>query len=103
MNKMCKKVVSLLLAAVMVLTMTAFASVVYAADEDKVEADPNFKMGVILVGDETEGYSAAHIALRKLLQSLDLMTARSSGNIKFRKIPAVMMQQLTLWDRDAPW
>ena len=62
MNKMCKKVVSLLLAAVMVLTMTAFASVVYAADEDKVEADPNFKMGVILVGDETEGYSAAHIA-----------------------------------------
>ena len=59
---MCKKVVSLLLAAVMVLTMTAFASVVYAADEDKVEADPNFKMGVILVGDETEGYSAAHIA-----------------------------------------
>ena len=62
MNKMCKKVVSLLLAAVMVLTMTAFASVVYAADEDNVEADPNFKMGVILVGDETEGYSAAHIA-----------------------------------------
>ena len=53
MNKMCKKVVSLLLAAVMVLTMTAFASVVYAADEDKVEDDPNFKMGVILVGDET--------------------------------------------------
>ncbi len=62
MKKMCKKVVSLLLAAVMVLTMTAFASVVYAADEDSVEADPNFKMGVILVGDETEGYSAAHIA-----------------------------------------
>ena len=62
MKKMCRKVVSLLLAAVMVLTMTAFASVVYAADEDNVEADPNFKMGVILVGDETEGYSAAHIA-----------------------------------------
>ena len=62
MKKMCRKVVSLLLAAVMVLTMTAFASVVYAADEDSVEADPNFKMGVILVGDETEGYSAAHIA-----------------------------------------
>ena len=62
MKKMCRKVVSLLLAAVMVLTMTAFASVVYAADEDSVEADLNFKMGVILVGDETEGYSAAHIA-----------------------------------------
>ena len=36
MKKMCKKVVSLLLAAVMVLTMTAFASVVYAR-EDSVE------------------------------------------------------------------
>ena len=68
MKKMCKKVVSLLLAAVMVLTMTAFASVVYAADEDSVEADPN-----------------------------------SSGNIKFRKTPAAMMQQSTLLDRDALW
>ena len=73
MKKMCKKVVSLLLAAVMVLTMTAFASVVYAADEDSVEADPN------------------------------LTTARSSGNTKFRKTPAAMMQQSTLLDRDALW
>ena len=73
MKKMCKKVVSLLLAAVMVLTMTAFASVVYAADEDSVEADPNFKMGVILVGDETEGYSAAHIAgVKEAAAELDL-------------------------------
>ena len=87
MKKMCRKVVSLLLAAVMVLTMTAFASVVYAADEDSVEADPNFKMGVILVGDET----------------LVLTRARSSGNIKFRKTPAAMMQQSTLLDRDALW
>lgn len=61
MKKSMKKVVSLLLAAVMVITMTAFSSVVYAAD-DKVEADPDFKMGVILIGDETEGYSAAHMA-----------------------------------------
>ena len=51
MKKMCKKMVSLLLAAVMVLTMTAFASVVYAADEESVEVDPDFKMGVILIGD----------------------------------------------------
>ena len=101
MKKMCKKVVSLLLAAVMVLTMTAFASVVYAADEDSVEADPNFKMGVILVGDETEGYSAA--VLRKQLKSWALTTARSSGNTKFRKTPAAMMQQSTLLDRDALW
>ena len=103
MKKMCKKVVSLLLAAVMVLTMTAFASVVYAADEDSVEADPNFKMGVILVGDETEGYSAAHIAGVKQLKSWALTTARLSGNTKFRKTPAATMQQSTLLDRDAPW
>ena len=76
MKKMCKKVVSLLLAAVMVLTMTAFASVVYAADEDSV---------------------------RKQLKSWALTTARSSGNTKFRKTPAAMMQQSTLLDRDALW
>ena len=61
MKKSMKKVVSLLLAAVMVISMIAFTSVVYAAD-DSVEVDPDFKMGVILIGDETEGYSAAHIA-----------------------------------------
>ncbi|WP_373213078.1 BMP family ABC transporter substrate-binding protein [Ruminococcus sp. 5_1_39BFAA] len=60
MKKSMKKVVSLLLAAVMVISMIAFTSVVYAAD-DSVEVDPDFKMGVILVGDETEGYSMAHI------------------------------------------
>ena len=60
MKKSMKKVVSLLLAAVMVISMVAFTSVVYAAD-DSVEVDPDFKMGVILVGDETEGYSKAHM------------------------------------------
>ena len=96
MKKMCRKVVSLLLAAVMVLTMTAFASVVYAADEDSVEADPNFKMGVILV-------QLISPVLRKQLKSWALTTARSSGNTKFRKTPAATMQQSTLLDRDAPW
>ena len=81
MNKMCKKVVSLLLAAVMVLTMTAFASVVYAADEDSVEAAPNFKMGVILVGDETEGYSAAHIAGIKEAAAELLLEAKGFENV----------------------
>lgn len=55
MRKGMKKFVSLLLAAMMVVSMVAFSTVVYA------DADPDFKMGVILVGDETEGYSAAHI------------------------------------------
>lgn len=55
MRKGMKKFVSLLLAAMMMVSMAAFSTVVYA------DADPDFKMGVILVGDETEGYSAAHI------------------------------------------
>lgn len=55
MKKGMKKFVSLLLAAMMVVSMVAFSTVVYA------DANPDFKMGVILVGDETEGYSAAHI------------------------------------------
>ena len=41
MKKSMKKVVSLLLAAVMVISMIAFASVVYAADAS-VEVDPDF-------------------------------------------------------------
>ena len=104
MKKMCKKVVSLLLAAVMVLTMTAFASVVYAADEDSVEADPNFKMGVILVGDETEGYSAAHIAgVKEAAKELGLDDSQNPiWKYKFED-PAAMMQQSTLLDRDALW
>jgi basic membrane protein A len=57
MRKGMKKLVGLLLAAVMVISMVAFSSVVYA----ETEVDPNFKVGIILVGDETEGYSAAHI------------------------------------------
>ena len=104
MKKMCKKVVSLLLAAVMVFTMTAFASVVYAADEDSVEADPNFKMGVILVVmRQKDILQLISPVLRKQLKSWALTTARSSGNTKFRKTPAARMQQSTLLDRDAPW
>ena len=60
MRKTTKKIVSFFLAALMAISMVAFASVAYA-EEDTVEVDPDFKMGVILVGDETEGYSAAHI------------------------------------------
>ena len=88
----------------MVLTMTAFASVVYAADEDSVEADPNFKMGVILVGDETEGYSAAHIAgVKEAAKELGLDDSQIIWKYKVRKTPAAMMQQSTLLDRDALW
>ena len=55
MKKGMKKLVSLLLAAAMVISMVAFSTTVFA------DADPDFKVGIILVGDETEGYSAAHM------------------------------------------
>ncbi|MDO4339942.1 MAG: BMP family ABC transporter substrate-binding protein [Eubacteriales bacterium] len=62
MKKGMKKMVSLILTALMVISMFAFSAVVYAEDEAaEVTVDPDFKMGVILVGDETEGYSMAHI------------------------------------------
>lgn len=67
MRKGMKKFVSLLLAAMMVVSMVAFSTVVYA------DANPDFKMGVILVGDETEGYSAAHIdGIKKAAEELGL-------------------------------
>lgn len=67
MKKGMKKFVSLLLAAMMVVSMVAFSTVVYA------DANPDFKMGVILVGDETEGYSAAHIdGIKKAAEELGL-------------------------------
>lgn len=52
-----KKFFSFILAAIMVVSMFAFNTVAFA----DAEVDPNFKIGVILVGDETEGYSMAHI------------------------------------------
>lgn len=67
MKKGMKKFISLFLAAMMVVAMVAFSTTVYA------DADPDFKMGVILVGDETEGYSAAHISgIKKAAEELGL-------------------------------
>ena len=44
------------IAAAAVMSASLFAAVSVQAD-----ADPDFKVGVILVGDETEGYSKAHM------------------------------------------
>lgn len=49
-----KKLLALLLALVMVLSLAACGS--------KEEAEKPFKVGVILVGDENEGYTYAHIS-----------------------------------------
>ena len=79
MKKSMKKFVSLLLAAVMVVSVFAFNTVVFA------DADPDFKIGVILIGDETEGYSTAHInGIKEAAKELGI----DEGNIIWKyKVP----------------
>lgn len=79
MKKSMKKFVSLLLAAVMVVSVFAFNTVVFA------DADPDFKVGVILIGDETEGYSTAHInGIKEAAKELGI----DEGNIIWKyKVP----------------
>lgn len=52
-----KKLLALMLAILMVVSLAACGG----ATEDTADTDADFKMGVILVGDENEGYTYAHI------------------------------------------
>lgn len=54
-----KKLLSVLLAAVMVVSLAACGSEKKTADDGNSEKD--FKVGAILIGDENEGYTYAHI------------------------------------------
>jgi basic membrane protein A len=62
---MFKKVLSIALAAVMVLSMalvfTSCGSTNSSSTDDSTTGNTDVKVGVILVGDETEGYTLAHI------------------------------------------
>lgn len=55
-----KKLLSVLLAAVMVLSLAACGSEKGKADGGK-DSGKDFKIGAILIGDENEGYTYAHI------------------------------------------
>ena len=63
----------------MVVSVFAFNTVVFA------DADPDFKVGVILIGDETEGYSTAHInGIKEAAKELGI----DEGNIIWKyKVP----------------
>ena len=64
---------------------------------------PALKVGVILVGDENEGYTYAHIeGIKGAIAALGISEDRSSGSILFRKTKPAMIPQLTLSNRDAP-
>lgn len=62
---MFKKGLSIILAAIMVLSMTVLFAGCGETESSSGKADGNnkksVKVGVILIGDETEGYSLAHI------------------------------------------
>ena len=53
-----KKALAIGLAAVMAVSMSA---PVFAEDEGKGIAKEDLKVGVIYIGDENEGYTAAHM------------------------------------------
>ena len=69
-----KKVLALVLAAVLMLCASAMAevSVSTTAAELELTGDPTaLKVGVILVGDENEGYTYAHIeGIQKAAEAL---------------------------------
>ncbi|MBQ7433311.1 MAG: BMP family ABC transporter substrate-binding protein [Lachnospiraceae bacterium] len=63
-----KKLLSFILAAAVVFSMTACSG-----EKKSAEDGGNIKIGVILVGDDTEGYTAAHIeGIKKAAQALNV-------------------------------
>ena len=77
-----KKALAIGLAAVMAVSMSA---PVFAEDEGKGIAKEDLKVGVIYIGDENEGYTAAH------MKGIDEMEV---------KMKDAMMRQQTLQIRD---
>ena len=87
-----KKLIALLLALLMVFTLVGCSS-----DEgDKTTGDADVKIGAIILGDENEGYSYAHIAgIKAAAEKLGILNLTLFGSITLRKIKAVMMLLLT--------
>lgn len=77
---MSKKILSVLLAIAMLLCMFAFAACGEtgddkdsAGDDGKDKANEDIKIGAILLGDENEGYTAAHIdGIKAAAEALNL-------------------------------
>lgn len=83
-----KKLIALVLAAM--LCMAACAAL--AAD---------LKIGAVMLGDETEGYTLAHMeGIKQAAAELGLSVALS-GSTRCRKIKPATTARSTLWVRDA--
>lgn len=56
-----KKIIALIIAVMLVVSLAACGNTTEATKDEAKKADSDFKVGVILVGDENEGYTYAHI------------------------------------------
>ena len=84
-----KKLIALVLAAM--LCMAACAAL--AAD---------LKIGAVMLGDETEGYTLAHMeGIKQAAAELGLSDKHCSGSIRCRKIKPATTARSTLWVRAA--
>ena len=99
-----KKALAIGLAAVMAVSMSA---PVFAEDEGKGIAKEDLKVGVIYIGDENEGYTAAHMkGIDEMEEKLGLDDSQIiektliGGNI--RRFSSVMQQEHRLHPADFP-
>lgn len=93
-----KKALAIGLAAVMAVSMSA---PVFAEDEGKGIAKEDLKVGVIYIGDENEGYTAAHMkGIDEMEESLVLTILRLLRKLSSVKMKDAMMRQQTLQIRD---
>lgn len=68
-----KKLIALMLAILMVVSLAACGGTTDATKDEAGATSSDFKMGVILVGDENEGYTYAHIqGIQEAAKSLGL-------------------------------
>ena len=94
-----KKALAIGLATVMAVSMSA---PVFAEDEGKGIAKEDLKVGVIYIGDENEGYTAAHMkGIDEMEEKLGLDDSQIiEKTLIGRRMKDAMMRQQTLQIRD---
>ena len=108
-----KKLMGILLAASMVFSLAACGSTAdtaassaagttATAEGSSNNQAPDVKVGAIILGDETEGYSAAHInGIKEAAAELGMSDDRSSGSIRSLRAASPPTQPRTLSARAA--
>mgnify|MGYP000488405547 CR=1 FL=1 len=108
-----KKLMGILLAASMVFSLAACGSTAdtaassaagttATAEGSSNNQAPDVKVGAIILGDETEGYSAAHInGIKEAAAELGMSDDRSSGSTRSLRAASPPTQPRTLSARAA--